>query len=76
MQLTVGIGEVWCSDGEALRILRWQADGTYQKVSQSQIFPEVPIEQILTFLAATETKDLLTVIREFRNWIRQLGKQP
>ncbi len=70
----LGIGEVWCYNGDAIRILRLQADGTYQKVDKSQVFPEVPLEQILTFLQAIETKDLLTVIREFRTWIRQLGK--
>jgi Uma2 family endonuclease len=72
----LGIGEIWFYNGEALRVLRLQADGTYLKVDKSQIFPEVPIEQILAFLEATETKDLLTVIGEFQNWIRQLGKLP
>src|SRR5262249_3661266 len=72
----LGIGEIWCTDGESLRVLRLQPDGTYQKVARSQIFPEVPVERIMDFLAATETTELLTVIRDFRAWVRQLPKQP
>jgi Uma2 family endonuclease len=66
------VPEVWCFDGRSLRVYRLHADGTYQHVTTSQVFPEVPVVDLLPFIVAIETTDILTNIRAFRGWLRGL----
>jgi Putative restriction endonuclease len=69
--------EVWCFNGMAFRIYRLQADGTYKQVQESQLFPKVPLGELVRFFALIETTDDLTVCRQFREWVRQfVGKKP
>jgi Uma2 family endonuclease len=69
------IGEVWRFDGTLLRILRLQPDGTYQEVAESHCFSGFPVQELARFLALAGTTDDLTIIRQFRTWVRQvLGK--
>jgi len=63
--------EVWCFDGMAFRIYRLQADGTYKQVQESQLFPKVPMGELVRFFALIETTDDLTITRQFREWVRQ-----
>lgn len=67
--------EVWCFNGMAVRIYRLQADGTYQQVQESQLFPKVPLGELVRFFALIETTDDLTVTRQFREWVRQFVGQ-
>jgi Uma2 family endonuclease len=64
------VPEVWCFDGRLLRVYRLQADGTYQQVPASQVFPEVAVAELVPFILAIETTDILTNIRAFRSWLR------
>jgi Uma2 family endonuclease len=42
----IGVRELWRFDGETLRVLILNADGRYQPVEQSEIFPFLPIEKV------------------------------
>jgi Uma2 family endonuclease len=69
------VPEVWCFNGSALRVLCLQLDGTYLPVAESQYFPGIPLGELVRFLTLMEADDALTVIRQFRAWVRQrLGK--
>jgi Uma2 family endonuclease len=68
----LGIGEVWCYDGEALQLYRL-TDGNYAAVDRSPTFPTVPIAEITAFLAKAQDTDYLELIRSFRQWVRSLG---
>jgi Uma2 family endonuclease len=64
------IAEVWRFNGTMLQVLRLQPDGTYQQISESICFPQIPIDEITRFLSLDGSNDNLTVIREFRQWIK------
>jgi Uma2 family endonuclease len=68
------VPEVWCYDGNVLRVLVLQADGTYLRVERSPTFPAIPLEELHRFLEPNQTTDYLGVIRGFRTWIRQLPR--
>jgi Uma2 family endonuclease len=71
----LGIPEVWCFDGSTLRVLCLQADGGYGPTTQSQFFSSIPAGELARFVTLAETADNLTVVRQFRSWVRQvLGK--
>ncbi len=67
--------EVWAFDGTRVRIHRLRADGTYQVRAQSEIFPEVPLAEVVRFLDPKGTTDYLTAMRDFQKWLRRrLGR--
>ena len=66
----LGIAEVWCSDGESIRVLRLGDDGGYREADESQFFPGIDLSGLLPFLRLNSEKDYLTRIREFREWVR------
>jgi Uma2 family endonuclease len=66
------VPEVWCCDGQSLRVLQMQPDGSYQQAAQSQVFPGVPLTELVRFLALARTADVLSVIRAFRQWVRSI----
>ena len=69
------IGEVWCFDGDELRVYRLQSNGTYQRVESSVAFPGINLDELVPFIKMLETQDVLTVMRAFREWLRQqIGK--
>src|SRR5262245_19596426 len=69
------IGEVWCFDGDELRVYRLQPNGTYQRVESSAVFPGINLDGLVPFIKMLETQDVLTVMRAFREWLRQqMGK--
>lgn len=70
----LGVTEVWIYDGRSLTIQQLQ-DGTYHTFQESQVFPNLPILQIASFLQQSETMDYLELIRAFRTWVRdRLGR--
>jgi Uma2 family endonuclease len=69
------VPEVWRFNGEALSIHLLRPDGTYQVAEKSLSFPEIPVTELPRFLRLAETKDYLTVIREFRAWVRSFKPQ-
>jgi Uma2 family endonuclease len=71
------VSEVWTFDGTSIQVHLLQATGTYQFCERSQIFPEIPVAEMVRFLGADQTSDYLTAVREFRGWVRGLlGKEP
>lgn len=62
--------EVWRYDGQALRVVQLQADGTYREVGQSPSFPFLPLAEVTRFLGLVGTTDETTWIRSFRAWVR------
>jgi hypothetical protein len=70
------VPEVWTFDGSVIRVQQLQANGTYSLVDKSRFFPEIPLTELVRFMAP-EDIDYLTAIRRFRAWLRQiLGKPP
>ncbi len=67
------VPEVWRFDGQSLKVHRLQADGSYQQQAGSQIFPGIPLDELVRFVNLAQTTDLLSVIRAFRQWIRGLA---
>jgi Uma2 family endonuclease len=65
------VSEVWCFDGDSLRIYVLWPDGTYQLAQRSPTFPTIPIEEIVNFLPPREQSDYLSAVKAFRAWIRQ-----
>ncbi len=65
------VPEVWAFDGESLRVYLLQPDGTYRVSDRSPTFPGIPIAELVQFLKPTSDQDYLSVIRAFREWVRQ-----
>jgi Uma2 family endonuclease len=66
----LGVPEVWCFDGESLRVYHLQPDRTYQLADHSLAFPGIPLSGLLAFLQRSETTDSLTFLRTLREWLR------
>ena len=47
------IPEVWCYDGDELRIYLLQADGAYQRSERSLAFPSIPVKELARFFPPT-----------------------
>lgn len=70
-----GVPEVWCFDGDSLRVYVLQPDRTYQRVERSPTFPALPLAELVRFLHPAEGIDYLSQVRAFRAWVReQVGK--
>ena len=67
----LGIPEVWRYDGKTLKIYRLE-DETYQEYSCSPTFPQIHPIEILRFLELGKTSGETSLIRAFRQWVRQL----
>jgi len=67
---SLGVPEVWRFSERSLQICLLQPDGSYEIVTRSPTFPEVPVEEIPRFLNPRDDWDYLSVIREFRAWVR------
>jgi Uma2 family endonuclease len=69
------VPEVWCFDGRSLRVYVNDSVGSYRLLDGSPIFPGIPIADLVPFAIPRKDKDYLSVIREFRTWVRaQLRK--
>jgi len=69
------VPEVWTFDGSVIRVLCFQADGTYQVQERSRFFSEVPLADLARFVDPNGSTDYLSAMRAFREWLRQvLGK--
>ena len=70
------IPEVWCYDGEELRIYLLQADGTYQRSESSLAFPSIPMQEIVRLMSSFETTDYLSAVAAVRAWVRTFIDKP
>jgi len=70
------VPEVWCYDGQELRVYLLQSDGTYQSSERSSSFPPIPVKELVRFFPPAEN-DLLDAIASVRRWVRKLvSSQP
>jgi Uma2 family endonuclease len=67
------VPELWRLEGDVLTFHVLGSDGKYATVTHSQTFPQVTPADLLGFLQdARKADDENTVIRQFREWIREL----
>jgi Uma2 family endonuclease len=67
----IRVPEVWCYDGEFLRVHHVAANGKYQEKPKSLAFPFLPMKELARFLAAADTQDETTLLRSFCQWVRE-----
>jgi len=65
----LGVPEVWRYDGSDLIIYELEG-GEYQECECSPIFPQITPFQIMRFLELRKTTGETTLIRLFREWVR------
>jgi Uma2 family endonuclease len=71
----LGVAEVWVYAETALTVYQLSGD-RYQKTTESQFFPNIPIAEIANFLQQSATTDYLDLVKQFRGWVRsQLNSQ-
>jgi Uma2 family endonuclease len=73
---SLGIPEIWRSDGAAIIALHLKNDGRYQAQEFSWNFPFLRVADLNPFLAQLEGADETAWIRSFRAWVREtLGEK-
>jgi Uma2 family endonuclease len=68
------VPEVWCSDGETLRVFLLSSRGTYRQSDCSKAFPFLPLAEFAQFLLRTDVSET-QLLRSFRAWVRKQRKQ-
>ncbi len=66
---TLGVGEVWRYDGEALIFYQLQSGG-YVSVDRSPTFPILAPDRVLEFLTDCQTDGINRAVKNLRQWIR------
>ena len=66
----LGVPEVWCFNGKALRVL-CLGGNEYREVPESPTFPGVPPGEIVRFVLPDEHPGYLEMVRAFRAWVRE-----
>jgi hypothetical protein len=69
MYAALKVPQVWCFNGESLRVYLLQPDGTYRQVNESPTFPGIPVAELVRFLQPEQ--DYLTVQSTFRAWAKR-----
>jgi Uma2 family endonuclease len=67
----LGVPEVWRFDGEALEVHRLGPGGQYTVSDTSGHFPQVPVQELAAFLRQRTQADENSLVRSFRDWVRQ-----
>jgi Uma2 family endonuclease len=67
----LGISEVWCFDGEQLRVHVRTADGIYALTERSPHFPFLALQEVAAFLRRRTEMDENSLVRAFRDWVRE-----
>jgi Uma2 family endonuclease len=65
------VPEVWCFDGTSLTCFVLTAVGKYRKAKESRCFPHLRLADLVPFLQQWPGADHNTIIRSFREWVRQ-----
>jgi Uma2 family endonuclease len=68
------VPEVWCWDGENLRVYLLTSKGTYRRSDRSKAFPFLPLKEFSQFLRETDLSET-QLLRSFREWVREQNKQ-
>lgn len=68
----MGVPELWIYDGRSLQIYVLQQQ--YVATQQSQIFPNLPIvEVLLQYIAQSKVQGRNAAVKAFRAWVQQLS---
>lgn len=67
----LGIPEIWCYDGERVRMLVRSDAPNYTEVNASRAFPLLTVERLSACLARVGTVDDTTLCLELLDWARQ-----
>jgi Uma2 family endonuclease len=65
------VPEVWCFNGETLRVFALGADGHYAVSRSSKCFPALPIERFAAFLQQDTPQGEMERLEEFRVWVQR-----
>lgn len=69
------IPEVWCWDGETLRVYLLGPNGRYTQSSRSRAFPFLPLDVLAQFLRTDGDVSETQLVRQFRLWVREQVRQ-
>jgi Uma2 family endonuclease len=67
---TLGVPEVWCYNGQRVRILQLRGK-QYVEEPRSLYFPSIPIQEIHSFIERRGEMDQLSLMAQFREWVRR-----
>jgi len=65
------VPELWRFNGQALRVLIRQEDGSYRDSPTSAAFPDVPMDEVARFATMEGIRDEIEWARRFRAWVRE-----
>ncbi len=72
----LGVPELWRFKDRGIEVLELHTDGRYKPVSRSRSFSFLPMKSFEAFLLRLEREDQTAVLREFRDWVKTLEKEP
>ncbi len=67
----LGIPEVWTHDGRSLTIYLLKEEGDYKISEMSKAFPELPLPELIRFIDQRTSLDETSLLRAFRDWVRE-----
>ncbi len=67
----IRVPEVWRFDGATLRAYLLNAAGEYAESKLSRCFPELEVADLVPFLQKLQSLDDNSLVRAFRDWVRQ-----
>jgi Uma2 family endonuclease len=68
----IKVPEVWKAGRESVKVLQLGIDGEYAPAEESMYFPGIPIHEIGGFVQRRGEMDQLTLLIEFRAWVREV----
>jgi Uma2 family endonuclease len=67
----LGVAEIWRSDGQRIKFLARQQDGSYQEMQQSTFLPTISLDEVQRFAVEVREHDDNAWARCFRRWVRE-----
>lgn len=68
---SLGVAEVWSGGEGGLAVFQLQAAGKYKVTEGSAVFPDLPMTELDRFLGQRSSLDETTLVRAFRDWVRE-----
>jgi len=66
------VPELWRFNGQTIRVLLRQDDGSYQESNVSAVFPHVPMHDVARFATREGIRDENAYLDEFSAWVREV----
>ena len=66
------VPEIWCYDGDHLRIYLLQPDGTNLLSERSRAFPTIPVQELANFIPPAGENEFLKAAAAVRAWVRSI----